>query len=453
VSAAGAGQVTTGESVTSLGNRVRAAGIRDTSAQDIPLDTGAAAAGRRLRRLVLAVVLLLAAAGTAWLAAPILRGYLGSSSAVAADRLRTATVERGRFVRDVAAEGVVVAAVSPTLYAGEDGTVRFLVQAGDVVRAGAELAVIDSPELTSRLAQERATLQSLYTGLRRRELDNRARDLTNQQSVDLARVSVDAAERELRRAEASRQAEVISMQDYEKAVDDLERARLEFRHAQQNAALQRESNAFDLETLAIERNRQALVVEELERRVQDLTIRAPVDGMVGTLAVEQRAAVTRNAAVVTVVDLSALEVQIRVPESYGDDLAIGLPAEVSFNGKAYPATLTAVSPEVTENQVLGRIRFDGELPPRLRQNQRVAARVLLQASEDALKVARGPFLDVGGGRIAYVLDDRTVRRRFIQTGATNLREVEVLDGLREGDVVVISDISVFKGADSVMLAR
>ncbi len=436
------------------GQPARAGGaIRDTSAQDVPLRDGELRR-RRLRRLGLpAAVALGTVLVGGWFAAPVVEGYFGAATSVPLDRLRLASVEVGRFVRDVAAEGVVVAAVSPTLFAPEDGTVTFTVKEGDVVAAGDPLASIDSPELRSLLEQERATLQSLQTGLRRRELENRAADLAKQQAVDLARVNVTAAERELRRAETSRSAQVISQQDYEKAVDDLERARLEYRHASESAALEKESRAFDLETLALERERQALAVAELERRITDLVIPSPVNGMVGTLAVTQKSAVTRNAPVLTVVDLTALEVEIRVPESYGDDLAIGLPAEVTLAGERYPATLTAVSPEVQESQVVGRIRFDGELPPRLRQNQRVSARVLLESTDRALKVQRGPFLDAGGGRVAYVVDDRIARRRSIQTGSTNLREVEILDGLGEGETIVISDISIFDGAETVMLAR
>lgn len=412
------------------------------------------AAARRRRRWVLQGVAVLAAVlVVGWFAAPSVRAYLAAPTSISEGRLRLAQVERGGFVRDVAAEGVVVAAVSPTLFAPEDGTVTFQVQEGDVVAAGQALAVVDSPLLRSQLQQENATLRSLETGMARRELENRAQDLENQQQVDLARVTVTAAERELRRAETSRASQVISQQDYEEAVDNLERARLEYAHAQQNAKLESERSAFDLQTLGIERDRQALVVTDLERRVAQLSVPSPVDGMVGTLAVTQKAAVARNAPVLTVVDLSALEVEIRVPQSYGDDLLIGLPAEVTFSGNRYPATLTAVSPQVQENQVVGRIRFDGDLPPRLRQNQRVAARVLLESTDDALKVRRGPFLDTGGGRVAYVVEDRVVRRRVIQTGSSNLREVEILEGLEPGDTVVISDISIFDGAESVMLAR
>ncbi|MEM9385281.1 MAG: HlyD family efflux transporter periplasmic adaptor subunit [Pseudomonadota bacterium] len=425
--------------------------IRDTSAQDLRVE--GAAGRRRLRWGIRGLGALAALLIFAWLVGPSVRAYLEAPTSISESRLRLAQVERGRFVRDVAAEGVVVAAVSPTLFAPEDGTVTFDVQEGDVVSEGQALAVVDSPLLRSQLEQENATFRSLETGMARRELENRAQDLENQQQVDLARVTVTAAERELRRAESSRASQVISQQDYEKAIDDLERARLEYAHAQQNAKLESERSAFDLQTLGIERDRQALVVADLERRVADLTVPSPVDGMVGTLAVTQKAAVARNAPVLSVVDLSALEVEIRVPQSYGDDLLIGLPAEVTFSGNRYPATLTAVSPQVQENQVVGRIRFDGELPPRMRQNQRVAARVLLESTDDALKVRRGPFLDTGGGRVAYVVEDRVVRRRLIQTGSSNLREVEVLEGLAPGDTVVISDISVFDGAESVMLAR
>ncbi|MEO0972816.1 MAG: HlyD family efflux transporter periplasmic adaptor subunit [Pseudomonadota bacterium] len=426
-------------------------GIRDTSAQDRSVPN---AARRRSSRWWLRVGLaLVVLAVIGWLATPYLTAYFGAPTSVSEARLRLAQVERGRFVRDVGAEGIVVAAVSPTLFAPEDGTVTFAVQEGDAVRAGDAVATIDSPELRSLLEQESATLRSLETGRARRALENRAADLANQQQVDLARVTVVAAERELRRAESSRASQVISQQDYEKAIDDLERAKLEYAHAQQNASLESERSAFDLKTLEIERDRQALVVAELQRRIDDLVVPSPVDGIVGALTVTQKAAVARNAPVLTVVDLSALEVEIRVPQSFGDDLAIGLPAEVTFSGTRYGATLTAVSPQVQDNQVVGRIRFDGELPPRLRQNQRVAARVFLESSEDALKVRRGPFMDAGGGRVAYVVEDRVLRRRSIRTGSSNLREVEILEGLSPGDTVVISDISIFAGAESVMLAR
>src|SRR3546814_5699063 len=68
---------------------------------------------------------------------------------------------RGDLVRDLAADGRVIAANSPTLYAIAAGTVALKVVAGDVVKQGEPLAVIDSPELRSKLVQEESTLASM----------------------------------------------------------------------------------------------------------------------------------------------------------------------------------------------------------------------------------------------------------------------------------------------------
>src|SRR6185503_5059186 len=134
---------------------------------------------------------------------PALSRFAQSQQSVPLARVRLATVTRGEFIRDVVVDGVVVAAVSPTLFSPADGSVTFRVQPGDTVKAGQELATLDSPELTNQLEQERATLQSLQTGLERRAIEKKTEELRNRQTADLAEVDVIAAERELTRAEDS----------------------------------------------------------------------------------------------------------------------------------------------------------------------------------------------------------------------------------------------------------
>ena len=265
-------------------------------------------------------------------------------------------------------------------------------------------------------------------------------------------MTITAAERELRRAEESRKHEVISLQDYEKARDDVDKARLEYEHARHNARLESESLAFELRTRALERDRQKLLVQNLERRVEELGIRSTVDGMIGTLSVDQKAAVTRNQPLMTVVDLTAFEIEIQVPEAYADDLGLGMQAEVTFGLEAYPGTITAISPEVQNSQVTGRVRFAGEVPEGLRQNQRVSARIILESKPDTVLVQRGPFVDSGGGRVAYVVSDGLARRRPIRIGSTSIGQVEVLDGLAPGDTIIITNLAQFQGAETVFLS-
>ena len=347
-------------------------------------------------------------------------------------------------------QGRVVAAVSPTLYAPAPGTITLKVEAGASVEQDQVLAEIYSPELESELREAQATLEEQSMQLERQRIESKQQTLEKRKEADLANVALVAANREMRRAEDAHKRGVIPEIDYEKAKDELQNAELAEKHATADADLFDERQRFELKASEIARDRQKLRVTELQRQVDQLSIRSPVSGIVGDLLVDQRAAVTRDTPVMAVVDLSHFEIDAQIPESYADDLAIGMPAEIRLGDRVYDGQLVAVSPEIVSNQVRSRIRFVGDAPDNLRQNQRLTTRILLENRPDVLKLQRGQFLESGGGRVAYVLrDDDTAVRRSIETGARSLGAVEILSGLQEGDRVIISGIDQFGGAETV----
>ncbi len=421
--------------------------IRDTSAQDVAIDP----TPQRQRRVRIAIAVGAGIALLIAIAVPATLRWMDAEISVPRERVRIATVTRGPFIRDTSAQGVVVAAVSPTLFSPAAGTVTYTVQAGDTVQQGQVLGTVNSPQLSNELAREQATAESLEVAVARQSIDTRRRLLTLQQTTDTAEVSIRAAERELKRAEDAWSTRAISQRDYEKARDDLTTAKLAHEHAIENAALEKEGLEFELKTRHLERNRQRLTVQELKRRADELTLRSPVNGVVGTLAFNQKAAVTENAALLTVVDLSAFEIEFQLPESYADDIGLGMQAEVSYGQHKYPAKVTAVSPEVKQNQVTGRVRFAGQVPPGLRQNQRVSTRIVLESRDNALKVQRGTFVDSGGGRVAYVVEDGLARRTAITLGASSIAEVEIASGLEDGDAIIVSGTDTFGDAAIVRL--
>lgn len=420
--------------------------ISDTSGQDValapasrkPLWIGLSAAAVALA--VIAVIFL-----------PDVLRWLQAEAAVPRDRVRFAEVRYGDLVRDVSVQGRIVAAVSPTLFASADGTITLLVESGAEVTEGDAVALIESPELENRLQQEEATLESQEIEFERQRITTRQLQLESQKNVDLAEVALIAAEREKRRADISFEQQVIPEIDLEKAIDELNSAELSYSHAVQDMELDRERLAFELRTRELEVERQALLVEDLKRQVDELTIRSPVTGIVGNLQVDQKAAVARNQAVMAVVDLGAFEVEANVPESYADDLGIGMQAEIHVGATAIAAELVAVSPEIVDNQVTTRLRFTGGTPPGLRQNQRLTTRILLENVTNTLIVERGQFIESGAGRIAYVVEDDIAYRRDILVGARSLGEVEIAAGLEEGDVIITTSLDAFDGAESVVI--
>jgi len=384
--------------------------------------------------------------------APSVKRWANATVSVPFERVRTATVTRGDLVRDVSVQGRVVAAVRPTLYATAPGTISLQAEAGERVIAGQVLAVVDSPELTNQLQQAQASLAKRKLDLERQRIESRQLALEKRKAADLAEVSLIAARREKRRADEGKERGVIPDIDYEKAQDDLRNAELAHEHATADADLYDERLSFELRASQFEVDQQELVVEDLQRRVDGLSINSPVDGIVGDLLVDQKAAVTRDTPVMAVVDLSRFEIDVLVPEGYADDLDIGMSAEIQSGSQSYDGELVAISPEVANNQVGARVRFVGDGPTGLRQNQRLTTRILLAEHADVVMVQRGQFLDSGGGRMAYVVsEDRVAQRRQISTGAYSLGAVEILAGLEPGETIVISNLDPFRGADTVLL--
>jgi HlyD family secretion protein len=423
--------------------------IRDTAGQDRPVATGATQRNRKRRQTLVVGGI---AVGVLLLAAWLVSGWAAGSRSFDASRVRIAEVKRGDLVRDISADGRVIAANSPTLYAIAGGTVTLKVVAGDVVKQGDALAEIDSPELRSKLAQEEATLASVEAEASRAALDADLARSSARKALDQAQITRQAAARDLERNRKAYEGGAVAQVDVARSEDALKSADIGLQHAQQDFGLQSKGAGLDIRNKRLLADRQREVVVEVQRQVDALTLRAPFDGQVGQVQVAQRANVAINAPILGVVDLSKFEVEIKVPESFARDLGIGMPAQLTSGaGQPFPGEVAAVSPEVVNGEVVARLRFKDKQPPGLRQNQRLSARILLDTRRNVLMVDRGPFLEQGGGTSAYVMDGDTAVKRPIKTGASSLGAVEIVSGAKEGDRIVVSGSDLFGDAERVVI--
>ena len=422
--------------------------IRDTSAQDRLINVKPS----RKKKLLwigggVAAVIVLA------IFAPGVARLFSADSSVSASRLAFATVQRGSFIRDIAAEGQVVAAVSPTLYATYGGAVTLKVHAGDNVKKGEVLALIDSPELVNKLAQEESNADAMQVDYMRSQNSARMQTSQMQKAYDNAKIDDQTAKRDLDRYQKAYSQGGVPEMDVDRAKDSVEKADIALQHAQADLNLNNNSGTFDIQAKKLAHDRQVLLVKDLQRQVDDLNVRSPVDGQVGQLFIAERATVAKDAQLLSVIDLSALEVEVKVPESFARDLAIGMSGEISGNDNTWKGIVSAISPEVVNGEVSARVRFDGATPKQLRQNQRLSVRILLDHRENVLTVQRGSFVDESGGSYAYVVNDGIATKTTIRVGESSLDKVEILDGLKEGDNIVISGTDNFKGAQRVVISR
>ena len=422
--------------------------FRDTAAQDRALPTSPAWRRRGAWALGAAALLVL----LVW-AGPKLQSQFAAGQSISLSRLSVAEVQIGPLTRDIAAEGKVVAAVSPTLYAGNAGTVSLAVQAGDAVHKGQVLARLVSPELIARLSQERSNADALKSEWLRSEADVRQQRAQAQSALETATIAHQTAQNDLARQTQAFEAGATAGMQVDLARDALARAQVALKQSQALLSLKDDASKFELQAKRQAFERQQLQVRELERQQDELSVRSPVDGQVGQLFVTERTNVAKDAKLLSVVDLSALEVQMQVAESYARELQPGMPGEIRGNGQTWQGAISSVSPEVVNNEVAARLRFVGPLPEQLRQNQRLSVRVLLDHRDKVLSVARGSFVDEGGARFAYVLQDGQAVKRAVRLGAQSLSQVEVLEGLKLGERVVTSGADNFKGAERVTISQ
>lgn len=382
---------------------------------------------------------------------PSIRRFMRAERSVDASSMRYAVVERGELLRDLAVQGRVVAALHPTLFSPGQGIVSLRTKAGAQVTKGEVLATIDSKELQSAYEQARAQLLSMRAELERQKILSRQAALRARQQVDLLALRLEAAKRELARQDRTFKEGLSNKADFESAQDAVRIAEMELAQATRELELSRETTSFEVQTRAQQVVSQESVAGDLAKRVDDLTIRAPFDSMVASVQVQDRDAVAPNQAILMVVNLSSLEMEVLLPEEYAGETAIGTPATIALNGRDYQGKVTAVSPEVVGNQVAATVAFVGGQPEGLKQNQRLTTRLVFESKKDVLKVARGAFVDAGGGRSAWVVDGDMAARRDIQLGAVSASEVEVLRGLETGDRIIVSDTSTFGDAKTVLL--
>jgi HlyD family secretion protein len=423
--------------------------MRSTSGQDRVIAKTSIPYRKTLVGAALAIMIIVSLV-YAW---PNLTRLFNADQTISETQLRFAKVQIGDLQRDVSVQGKVIAANSPTLFAPTSGIVSLQVKAGDTVQVGQVLASIYSPELTNLLSQEESTYDQLAIEVGRHRIQIKSSLLNNQQAIELALVNLDASKVEKNRAELSIKDSLISQRELEEKVAAFKRADLSYRHALQNHQLQKESMEFDLKSKQSQLERQEFVITDLRRQVNNLSITSPTGGIIGSVNIREKDTVALNAPLLTIIDLSIFEVEVKIPENYADDLGIGLKTEINFNGQTHMGEVTAISPEVFEGQVVGRIRFAQADLAGLRQNQRVTARVLIESKENILKVKRGAFVESGGGRIAYVVNNQSATKRKIQLGARSMGEVEVLSGLEQGDEIIISSISQFNDSELISITN
>jgi HlyD family secretion protein len=199
---------------------------------------------------------------------------------------------------------------------------------------------------------------------------------------------------------------------------------------------------------------QMRVLAQLKQKQLDaLKVRAGIEGVLVELPLHVGQHVSPGTMLAKVVQPNHLMAELKVPETQARDVQIGEPATVDTHNGTVAGTVMRVDPAVQNGTVTVDVKLTGELPKGARPDLSVDGTVDLERLDNVLYVGRPAFGQEDSTISLFKLEanGRDAIRVPVKVGRASVNSIQVLDGLREGDVVVLSDMSRWDATDRIRL--
>lgn len=363
-------------------------------------------------------------------------------------------VRRGPMVRQVRGLGTLVPEEILWIPATTAGRVeQRLALPGTVVSPDTVLVVLSNPELEQATIDAEYKLKAAEADLRNLRVRLKS-DRLNQQAA-AATVAAEARKAKLQ-ADRDSQLEKLglksslestisqaSAEDWankeriEKERLDIGIEQIEAQIAAQEAQIQQLRAMYDLK----------------KSQMADLRVKAGVHGVLQQIPVEVGQQMAAGANLARVVQPTRLKAELRIPETQAKDVAIGQKAEIDTRNGIIPGTVARIDPAAVNGTVTVDVRLEGELPPGARPDLSVDGTVEIEKLDDVLYVGRPTFGQPNSTVSLFKLDpdNRGATRVQVKLGRSSVNTIEILDGLRVGDQVILSDMSQWDSYDRIRL--
>lgn len=364
------------------------------------------------------------------------------------------TVKRGPMLRQVRGLGTLVPEDILWIPATTDGRVeQRLALPGIVVQPETVLIVLSNPELQQatvdaewKLRAAEAELENLRVKLESDRLTQQAAAATVESEANKSKLTADR-DAELNRLGLT--ADIIAKTSAATAQDWANRARIEKKRLE--IGLEAIKAQIAVQQAGVEQFRAMYNLKKSQ--VEALKVRAGVNGVLQQVPVEvgQRVAVGTNLA--RVVQPEKLKAELKIPETQAKDVAIGQKADVDTRNGIIPGHVSRIDPAAKDGTVTVDVKLDGALPQGARPDLSVDGTIEIEKLSDVLYVGRPTFGQPNSLVTLFKLDadGKGANKVQVKLGRSSVNTIEILEGLRVGDQVVLSDMTQWDAYDRIRL--
>ena len=400
---------------------------------------------KTVRYVLLGTTLLVAIAFT-------IRYSLGST--LRQSEITTAVVIRGNIENTINASGEVLPEFEEVISSPITASIqKVLLDAGSKIRGGQSILMLDKSAARMEYEKLKFQLESKQNDIRkiRLELDKSFYDIKSNNDIKQLRInslkaSVENAKRLLKAGGGTRE-------DVEQAELNLKVALLEKQQLENEISIKQQSMRLQMKEVALAASIQQNDLEVLGRKLIQANIQASRDGVVTWVNKNIGAAVQPGEVLARIADLSGFKVKGTISDNSIGLLKNGMTAIVRIGEAQVRGKVVNIYPSVQNATVSFDIKPDSSNNKLFRPNLKADVFLVTDQHEQVLKVSNGPAFQGTPSQYIYVLKNGVASRKLVQIGLSNFDDIELKDQVKEGDVIITSDLKEFKNSSQIIIKK
>ena len=380
----------------------------------------------------------------------------GNKLNVNTDRITISEVKKGAFIEYIPINGIVLPLTTIYLDAVEGGRVEeILAEDGAILKKGDPILKLSNTDLELSLANQETAVFNLLTQMQiSKNAASQNTIMKLNQGTDVENSYLEA-KRIYELNKKLYDAGALSEQDFKQAENNynyaIKKKKLTQEILKQDSISTKDEFAQARESF--KRTQEALRI--MRKKVEDLVVRAPIDGQLTSLNAEIGENKNKGERLGQIDVVSGFKVRAEIDEHYISRVYPGLSAIFTLGNKDYKLLVQKVYSQVKGGKFMVDFKFKDEIPKEIRRGQTLQLRLALSSETQALLVARGGFYQQSGGNWVFKLDENgTIAYRVdVQIGRQNPDYYEVLSGLTEGDKIITSSYDNYTTTQELILKQ
>ena len=357
-------------------------------------------------------------------------------------RIRTSRVDAGPIESTISASGTVVPEFEQVLSSPISArVVKIMKRTGAVVARGEAIVELDVSEsvLALEKVNQQVDLKLNQQAKAKLDLENTLISLQSQWEIKNLEFK-SAAQNSARYRELNKQG-LVSSELLSQAELQEEKNRYELKQLEESKHNARQSTDTQLEGLALEMKTLEKERTEARRQLELATTKSDRDGVLTWVVPEEGATVQKGSVLARIADLNSFRVQATVSDVHASRLSVGMPVRIKINDGFLEGEISSIDPTIKDGVITMLIALKQKASSLLRSNLRVDVLIATERKDQALRIKKGPFANSEGLRDVFVIRGEAAIRTPVRLGISSFEDYEVVEGLIEGDEVIISDMA------------